>query len=305
MLTIGTRGSKLALAQAHWVSGELTARGLENRVQTIKTRGDVVQDRFDKMEGKGFFTNEIESALRDGDIDLAVHCLKDLPTTSPDGLVNRAITERENPYDVILCKEAPPKKDGFFDLNGLTIGTSSNRRVFGLKHIWPDTTYVPIRGNVPTRIEKMMRGEADAVVLARAGLNRLKIDLSHLCVIDASPPLLVPAPAQGALALQMREDDTRDISFLHHQQTADCVNGERRVLKELGGGCQMPIGVLIQPVEEGFALHLFLGKMQGHTGETAKARMHIHLTGTAIDPLVAQVVAMLRNPAFKVDTGRE
>ena len=268
MIVIGTRGSKLALAQAHWVSGELRTRGLENEVRILKTKGDIVQDRFDKMEGKGFFTREIEDALQQGDIDLAVHCLKDLPTDDTPGLKIAAITEREDPYDVIISAKAlPTNADGDLDLNGLNIGTSSNRRVQALARLHPQATFSPIRGNVPTRIAKMERGEADAVVLARAGLNRLDLDLSALHVYDAKPPMMIPAPGQGALALQIRESDERDYPFFNHEMTAACVNAERRILNQLEGGCQLPLGVLIRQQDDHFHMSLFLGVREGERGE--------------------------------------
>ena len=265
MIVIGTRGSKLALAQAHWVSDELSARGMANEIRILKTKGDIVQDRFDKIEGKGFFTKEIEDALLAGTIDLAVHCLKDLPTEETAGLTIAAITERENPYDVLVgAKLIAQKENGAPILNGLVIGTSSNRRVQGLAANNLKARFVPLRGNVPTRITKMEEGLADAIVLAKAGVNRLGLDLSHLHVVDCPPPILVPAPGQGALALQTRSTATMDLSHFHHQLTADCVAAERRVLNALQGGCQLPLGVLVLPAAAGFTMELFLGSVDGN-----------------------------------------
>jgi len=260
MITIGTRGSKLALAQAHWAAGELSARGIENQIRIIKTKGDLVQDRFDKMEGKGFFTREIEEALRQGEIDLAVHSLKDLPTDSPEGLEIKAIPRREDPYDVLISK-APLAlaAGGWPDLATLTVGTSSNRRVICLKTHFPDARFVPIRGNVPTRIGKMERGEADVVVLARAGLNRLGLTEGALHWYPAGPPLMVPAPGQGALALQCRAGEALDLGFMNHATTRACVEAERAILAALQGGCQLPLGALIRPAGGAYQLDLMLG----------------------------------------------
>ena len=287
MIVIGTRGSKLALVQAHWVSGELTRNGMDNEIKVLKTKGDIVQDRFDKMEGKGFFTKEIEDALLDGTIDLAVHCLKDLPTEESPGLTVRAIPEREDPFDVLIsAKPFVFDADGVPNLEGLNIGTSSNRRVQALADRNPTARFTPLRGNVPTRIAKMERGDSDVVVLARAGLNRLELDLSHLHVYLCQPPLMTPAPGQGALALQTRTDDTRDISFFHYQPTALCVEAERKILNALEGGCQLPLGVLIAPVEEGYVMDLFMGTVSGE-GKPLK----LHLTGADPTSLAQEALA--------------
>ncbi len=288
MIVIGTRGSKLALVQAHWVSDVLSERGLENEIKVLKTKGDIVKDRFDKMEGKGFFTKEIEDALRAGEIDLAVHCLKDLPTEDSDGLKIVAITEREDPFDVLISS-APFvwKENGEPDLNNLNIGTSSNRRVQALAALNPSARFTPIRGNVPTRIGKMEKGDTDAVVLARAGINRLDLDLGHLHVFHCKPPFMAPAPGQGALALQTRESETRDFSFFHHQDTAACVAAERKILNALEGGCQLPLGVLIEPGKSGYTLDLFLGTVSGE-GNPLK----LHLEGP--NPMALAEEAMSR-----------
>jgi len=300
MIVIGTRGSRLALAQANWVSSTLASGGVENRVQVIETKGDVVQDRFDKMEGKGFFTGEIEAALHRGDIDLAVHCLKDLPTSSPEGLKIAAIPEREDPLDVIVSANTLEKKEnGLPNLDELRIGTSSNRRVFGLKHHYPSATFVPIRGNVPTRIQKMIDGQADVVILAAAGLNRLAMDLTALNIYAAPPPLLVPAPGQGALALQTRSDSELDLSAFHHEETARCVGQERRVLAELEGGCQLPLGVLIRRNEDRYHLDLFLGNLASGFAGKSEARMFISFEGASPEALTEEALTILLHPVFQ------
>ncbi len=289
MIKIGTRGSKLALVQAHWTQAQLQKNGLDASIEIIRTKGDVVKDRFDKMEGKGFFTAEIEQALLDGTIDLAVHCLKDLPTQSPPNLKIIAIPEREDARDCLVAKQPLEKNaDGFFNLNGLTVGTSSNRRVAGLQARSPEARFTPIRGNVPTRIQKMEDGVADVIVLACAGLNRLDIQRPDLHFYPLSALELVPAPAQGALAMQVRADESRDFNFLHHPFSAAVSEGERRILSAMEGGCQMPLGVYIEAVDQAFAIHVF----QGAIGNRTEPLFFQH-RAPSIDQLVADTMKAL------------
>ncbi len=290
MITIGTRGSKLALVQAHWVAAELNRRGIENSVRIIKTKGDVIQDRFDKIEGKGFFTREIEDELHQGLIDLAVHCLKDLPTAGVPGLRIAAITQRENPYDLLISKQPFQwRNDGYPELAGKLIGTSSTRRVASLQHVFPTASFAPLRGNVPTRLEKLRQGDADIIVLAAAGINRLSLPLDDVFAYQAVPPLLVPAPGQGALALQVRADDPLDLSFLHHDITAACTSGERGILAALNGGCHLPLGVMIRErAVQDYHLELFLG------AATAEEDVHLSLSGTSAQGVTEAALAHLR-----------
>lgn len=290
MITIGTRGSKLALVQAHWVAEELNRRGIENSVRIIKTKGDVVQDRFDKIEGKGFFTREIEDELHQGQIDLAVHCLKDLPTQGVPGLRIAAVTQRENPYDLLISKlPFQWRPDGYPDLDGKLIGTSSTRRVASLHHVFPKANFAPLRGNVPTRLEKLRQGDADVIVLAAAGINRLSLALDDVFAYQAVPPLLVPAPGQGALALQVREDDPMDLGFLHHEITAACTACERQILAELEGGCHLPLGVMIRErAVQDYHLELFLG------AATPEEDVHISLSGVSPEEVTQAALAHLR-----------
>lgn len=254
-LTLGSRGSLLALAQAKWVQKELNQNGFSVQIKIIKTKGDVVQDRFDKMEGKGFFTKEIEDALLEGDIDLAVHSLKDLPTSSPTGLTIQAYPTREDCHDVLISMNHTGPSE-----NTLNIGTSSLRRVESLRPFFPKAVFQPIRGNVPTRIQKMELGQADIVVLAKAGLNRLNIDLTKYHIWQPNLDDVVPAPGQGSLAIQTRDDNKFDIRFLNHEITQRCVEAERKVLASLGGGCQTPFGIHIRPEKTDFKVSLFYFK---------------------------------------------
>lgn len=261
MLKIGTRGSKLAMVQAQWVAAQLRNANIDVAIEIIKTKGDVVMDRFDKIEGKGFFTAEIEYALHQGDIDVAVHCLKDLPTQDAPGLSIVAITEREDPRDVMISKAPIALVDGIPQVNGMTLGTSSNRRVAGLLKHSPQATFEPIRGNVQTRISKMARGDCDAIVLAQAGINRLHgdLDLSDYQCYTLDPEVLVPAPGQGALALQIRTGEAIDLSAMHHDWTARSCAAERRILSALEGGCQLPLGVYVSGTEGDVRMQVFKG----------------------------------------------
>ncbi len=247
-MKIGTRGSRLALWQAYFVQAKLREHGIESELVIIKTQGDKIQHLgFDKLEGKGFFTKEIEDALLDGRVDCAVHSLKDLPTNQPEGLVLAALSYRASVEDVILVHADRAVPGRPFQLGaGATIGTSSNRRKALLHDLHPGLLPVAIRGNVPTRMKKALSGELDAVVLAAAGLERLELDLSGLTVVRPSPREFVPAPGQGVMAMQTRESDIamrKKLSLLHHPVVGECTNVERTVLNLMQGGCSMPLGV--------------------------------------------------------------
>lgn len=248
LLVIGTRGSDLALWQANHVKQQLKAIGIHCRLEIIKTQGDKIQDiGFDKMEGKGFFTKELEDALLNGEIDLAVHSCKDLESSNPPGLTIAAYSKREDPSDVILIrKEAVDKKQRFHLKDRAVVGTSSNRRKALLYHYRKDVETKDLRGNVPTRVQKLRDGQYDAIVLAAAGLKRLNLDLSDLHVCVAEPELFVPAAAQGVLAIQCREKDTELVEQLsrigNDEQTA-LTRVERKLLNLMEGGCRKPLGI--------------------------------------------------------------
>jgi len=241
-LVIGSRGSELALAQANGIADRLRAAhpGLAVSIEIIKTTGDRVQDvPLAQVGGKGLFTKEIEVALLEGRIDLAVHSLKDLPVDLSAGLVLAAVPAREDPADVFIGTNG-----GGLDAlpEGARIGTSSPRRAAQLKTHRPDLTLTDIRGNVPTRIEKLRRGEFDGIVLAAAGLRRLGLltDAMH----RLPPEVMIAAPGQGALGLETRDD--RDVltcvRALHDRGAEAEITAERTVLAALGGGCQVPLG---------------------------------------------------------------
>lgn len=270
-LRIGTRGSKLALWQAHFTQAELLRIGVESELIIIKTQGDLIQHLgFDKMEGKGFFTKEIEEALLRGDIDLAVHSMKDLPTQQPEGLVITAVSYRDNPADLLIIRPEAVVTGKIFKLKeGAIVGTSAARRKAQLLAFRPDVSLKDIRGNVPTRLEKLRQGDFDAIFLAAAGVGRLELDTIDLEVVTLNPREFVPAPAQGVLAWQTNRDDiaTRSIlKRLHHTEISAVTNVERRVLQLMDGGCQLPLGVHCERDNAGnyhtFAACLIDGQMR-------------------------------------------
>ncbi|NBC24155.1 MAG: hydroxymethylbilane synthase [Bacteroidetes bacterium] len=247
-IRIGSRGSELALWQAHYVRDILNKNDVKSEIQIIKTKGDRIQDlSFDKMEGKGFFTKEIEDALINNQIDLAVHSLKDLQTTQPEGLTIGAVSNRANPEDwLIIQPESVQKNRPLHLVENATVGTSSARRKAQLLHFRPDLRIVDIRGNVTTRINKIQTEKLDGIILAAAGATRIDVNLEKYHVFKCNPKEFVPAPAQGVLGLQIRINDLKLrtlLANLHHEITGERTNIERGVLKLLGGGCQTPLGV--------------------------------------------------------------
>jgi hydroxymethylbilane synthase len=247
-IRIGSRGSKLALWQANYVRDKLTTVGIESEIQIIKTKGDRVQDlSFDKMEGKGFFTKEIEDALIQDKIDLAVHSLKDLQTQQHDSLVVGAVSDRAAAEDWVIIN--PDSVDPTRPLQlkeNASIGTSSARRKAQLLHFRPDLKIVDIRGNVQTRIRKIHDEKLDGIILAAAGATRINVDLSEYSVYKCNPKEFVPAPAQGVLGLQVRAADEElriVLAQMHNKEVGERTNIERGVLKLMGGGCQTPLGV--------------------------------------------------------------
>jgi len=244
-LRIGSRGSQLALWQAHHIADLLRARGHEIELEIIKTAGDKILDvALAKVGTKGMFTKEIEEALAERRVDLAVHSLKDLPTDLAAGFEIAAITARENPRDVFCSR----KYARIEDLpRGARVGTSSLRRQAQLKALRPDLEIHPLRGNVDTRLRKLAEGEYDAIILAAAGLNRLgKTELVKQ-VIPAD--VMCPAAGQGALGIEIRAGDSltrQHLAFLDDPSARAATTCERALLKRLGGGCQVPIGAFAE-----------------------------------------------------------
>lgn len=255
-LKIGSRGSQLALWQANHIADQLRSRGHEVTIEIIRTTGDAMQHLTFAQVGasvpKGMFTKEIEEALYDRRIDLAVHSLKDLPTTLDQPFTIAAIPPRADPSDAFVSIEY----GGFAALpSGARIGTSSLRRQAQLRAQRNDLHYLEFRGNVDTRLRKLSEGEADAIILASAGLERLNRTES---IRERFPALILcPAAGQGALAIETRADDGATIealAFLDDAPTRFAVTAERAALAALGGGCQVPIGIHCQPSSGGFTI---------------------------------------------------
>jgi len=251
-IVIGTRGSELALWQANHVRSALIAAhdGLEVDLKVIRTTGDRILDKaLHQMLDKGLFTKEIESALLAGEVDLAVHSLKDLPTELPEGLGLAAVPPREDPADLLIAK-APATLD---DLpRSAAVLTGSLRRTAQVLHRRPDIQVRPVRGNIATRLRKLEESDAEAIVLARAGLVRL--GLLDRPATRLAPGEFLPACGQGALGIEIRQDDgdlARLLEAVNDPTTRAAVTAERTFLAYLGGGCQVPFGAYVRPADDG------------------------------------------------------
>ncbi len=259
-LRIGTRKSKLALWQANYVKEKLESRGYGVELVLITTTGDKILDApLAKIGGKGLFVKEIEEALLRGDIDLAVHSLKDVPMVLPEGLTLGAITEREEPFDVLISRDGR----GLQELpEGAKVGTSSLRRQVQIKRKRPDLRVEILRGNVDTRLRKLEEGLYDAIVLAYAGVKRMGFEERVSQVLED----FIPAVGQGSLAIEIRQEDQRvyeAIAFLDHRESRIRAECERAFLRELQGGCQVPIGAYAWIEGEKLKLKAFISDLEG------------------------------------------
>jgi len=253
-IRVGTRGSVLALRQTEEVIRALKSvwPSLEFELVVIKTTGDKVIDTpLFKIGSKGLFVKEIEEALLEGRIDIAVHSLKDLPTKLPSGLTIGSIPKRLDPRDVLILSKG----------EGRRIGTSSLRRMVQLKRLFPEFEVIPIRGNLDTRLRKLERGEVDGLVVALAGLLRLNFEVKEMRFLDQ----LIPAPGQGALAVECREDfKLRDLlREINDPLSERAVFCERAFLMEMGGGCQVPLGALAECEGKEVKLKAFVSSLDG------------------------------------------
>ena len=294
-ITIGSRGSDLALWQANHIKRQLENLGHTVEIKVIITQGDAIQHlSFDKLEGKGFFTKEIESALLDKSIDLAVHSHKDLETNPPAGLIIAAVSEREDPSDLLLIAKSKVDTTQPWNLAlDASIGTSSARRKSQILRFRNDLNISDLRGNVPTRIQKLRDGNYDAIVLAKAGVDRLQLDLSEFFVEVLNPTEFVPAPAQGVLGLQIREEDTRMaeiMQHLNHTDVAKRIGIERKVLNLLDGGCQLPLGVYCPNEKQVFVSHA--------TSSNVAAKGYYYEPEN-LEEVVAQIVTELKNASVE------
>ncbi len=259
-LRIGTRKSKLALWQANYVKERLESRGYSVELVLITTTGDKILDApLAKIGGKGLFVKEIEEALLRGDIDFAVHSLKDVPMVLPEGLTLGAITEREEPFDVLISRDGR----GLQELpEGAKVGTSSLRRQVQIKRKRPDLRVETLRGNVDTRLRKLEEGLYDAIVLAYAGVKRMGFEERVSQVLED----FIPAVGQGSLAIEIRQEDQRvyeAIAFLDHRESRIRAECERAFLRELQGGCQVPIGAYAWIEGKKLKLKAFISDLEG------------------------------------------
>lgn len=273
-LRIGTRGSKLARWQSDWVAGQLRRLGVEVEIIEISTHGDLQQQGSVASLGvQGLFTKEIQAAVLDRRVDLAVHSLKDLPTQQSPGLYLAAVPPREDPSDALISRHGTPLRQL---PRGASVGTGSLRRRAQIAHLRPDLNVVGVRGNVDTRLRKLDDGEYDAIVLAAAGLTRLgwRERITELL----TPPEFLPAPGQGALGLECRSNApelTRLVAMLDDPATRLSVTAERQLLGRLHGGCSAPIGAWGRYVEGTLILSGMVAEIDGKHVIRAHAELAI------------------------------
>ena len=297
-LRIGTRGSPLARWQATWVAERLASAhpGLEVILVEVKTHGD--RDRntpLAQIGGVGLFTKEIQRALLEGTVDIAVHSLKDLPTEGVDGLALGAVPEREDPSDALVA----PRHQKLDQLpDGATVGTGSLRRRAQLLFLRPGLSVVGVRGNVETRLNQALSCTLDAVVLAESGLRRL--GLEHHVTDRLGPPRFLPAPGQGALGIECRADDATTIALLeplNHRPTRQAVLAERALLADLEGGCMIPLGAWAREIQPGAGHESLLALDATVFDRDGFASVAASASGSADDPeaLGRQVARLLRD----------
>ena len=307
-LRIGTRASALALWQAEWVKSQLEKQypDLKVTLTKIKTQGDKILDvPLAMVGGKGLFVKEIQEAMLRGEVDIAVHSMKDVPTFFPEGTGLRCITEREDPRDIVVLKEGV---NSFREIRqGGRVGTSSLRRKAQLLHLRPDLEMVDIRGNVQTRIDKLKELDLDAVVLAAAGMHRLGFAAQIGEYFD--PKVCLPAIGQGALGLESRVDDdetNRLIDFFNHPATAIAVKAERAVLATLEGGCQVPIAAYGTVTGEQLELTALVSDVAGTQMIKKTVTCHVDQaeeTGVALaKQLLAEGAGPILNEVYGTET---
>ena len=288
--TIGTRGSKLALTQAEYVCRRLTKAYPEHgfEVKVIKTKGDVVLDKpLHEIGDKGVFVREIEEQILSHQVDIGVHSMKDMPSVPASGLIFARSWEREDPRDVLILRE----KKSLDELpKGAIIGTGSRRREFQLKRLRPDLKVVNIRGNVDTRLRKMEEEKLDGIILAAAGLHRLGMQDRITRYLE--PEEMIPAPAQGILALEIRDGDemvSRMLDALSDEETVKAMEAERGFLRQIGGDCHVPVGAVCRKKEDGsFRLDAMFGN------ETGTKQAYVSVSGTQLEVLAREAAVQIR-----------
>ncbi len=291
-ILIGTRGSRLALKQTDIVASLLQKKfpRLEVKKKIIKTKGDKILDvALAKIGDKGLFVKELETALLKKDIDIAVHSFKDLPTESPKGLVIAAVPLRGNPFDALLSKNGL-KLDNLPE--GASVATGSLRRKAQLLSFRPDLSVVDIRGNIETRIKKFLDGELHGLILAAAGLFRLGLERNMQQIIDHN--IILPAPAQGAIAVQTRKDSNIEkmVKKINHADTLQAVTEERAFLKTIEGGCQAPISAFCEKIAGKLFLKGKVSNLDGSKVFSAVVQVRPGSKGRAGNALAGELLQM-------------
>ncbi len=279
-MRIGTRGSDLALWQARRVAELLASRiSATTEIVVVRTGGDREPSRpLWELSGAGFFTKELQAALLAREVDLVVHSLKDLPTEEPEGLAVAAVLQRDDPRDIVLANPTAAGEGGFGLRRSAVIGTSSLRRAGQALAAQPDLVVRPLRGNVPTRIRRLREGDYDAILLAAAGVDRLALDLDGLRARRCPPSEMLPAPGQGALAVEVRSGDgavLEAVRPLHDPRVAEATSCERAVLTGLGGGCHLPLGAFAERHGDRIELHAALARLDAAVSSATLRRTHV------------------------------
>ncbi len=293
-IVVGSRGSLLATTQTHWVIKKIQDQYPECEIefQIIKTLGDLDQKTvLTDFKNWGIFVKELQNALLDKRIDLVVHSLKDVPEQNPQDLVLTAFPEREEPHDLLITlgqslKELP---------ENATVGTSSPRRIMQIKKMRPDLQFKVLRGNLPTRVEKLKTSHFDAILLAVAGVNRLNLEVPFAEYLTLDQ--MVPAIGQGALALECRKNDTvlrEALQLLNHKPTEECIKAERQFMKALGGGCQIPMAAFVEVLKDNiYKMRFSLGLRSELESDDVKDDFIVHYfekTDENLDFLVKQMI---------------
>jgi hydroxymethylbilane synthase len=291
VLRIGTRRSQLALAQANWTAEALRALGHEVELVEMVTSGDRGASPTDKAGLKGLFVAEIVRALQDGDVDIAVHSAKDLPSEDPEGVVVAAVPEREKPWDLLITRDGELPQ-------GAVVGTVSLRRKGQLLRMRPDVEVVDLRGNVGTRLGKVEDGTVHATLLAAAGLSRLGVEPPHAEALSVEE--MVPAPGQACLALQTRAGEEDLLAPLDHEPSRKAYTAERRVMDLLGGGCALPLGAFATVADAEVSLNavvfepdgsnLVRWEAAGTDPEEVAAEVHAGLLSVGAEEILAKVL---------------
>ena len=297
MIRIATRSSALALWQARRVQELLAAAGVRSRLVTVTTEGDRDHRPFAQLEGSGFFTKAVQEAVLRGEADAAVHSYKDLPSAPVPGLVIAAVPERADPRDALLCRREAhdPGAPGLPVAAGARVGTSASRRRAQLAALRPDLVQADLRGNVPTRVRKLRAGDLDAIVVAKAGLDRLGLDLRDLACEVLEPEVLMPAPAPGALAVETTPELADAVGAIDDPAARRRVAAERALMARFDAGCQLALGAVAR--ETGGRLELsawYEGRRASATAdapEEAAAAVYALLTGRSGEPGVAPLAA--------------